>query len=73
MKFRGLVEDVDLEDETVVQNFMKAGFGSGLDEETLNDIKDEKKDNNAATLSKESIDAIDDDDNDVIHATKKCG
>ena len=35
------VADIDLRDEVIAKNYMKAGKDAGLDEETLNDIKDE--------------------------------
>ena len=33
--------EIDFNDEVIVKNYMKAGKDAGLDEETLNDIKDE--------------------------------
>ena len=33
--------EIDFNDELIVKNYMKAGADAGLDEETLNDIKDE--------------------------------
>jgi len=33
--------EIDFNDEVIVKNYMKAGADAGLDEETLNDIKDE--------------------------------
>ena len=33
--------EIDFNDEAIVKNYMKAGADAGLDEETLNDIKDE--------------------------------
>lgn len=33
--------EIDFNDEVIAKNYMKAGIDAGLDEETLNDIKDE--------------------------------
>lgn len=35
------IGEIDFNDEVIVKNYMKAGKYAGLDEETLNDIKDE--------------------------------
>ena len=35
------IGEIDLNDEIIAKNYMKAGADAGLDEETLNDIKDE--------------------------------
>lgn len=35
------IGEIDFNDEVVAKNYMKAGADAGLDEETLNDIKDE--------------------------------